>query len=220
MGGPGSGPRKKGEPKKEAAPRRNRHRKTFRQAAGYDDDPPYEPPTFPRELIDQIGVFDDPNAPQTFPRTHDLKYSPELLQHLLNAVLRGISIRIVCDAVGLGERSYFRWRETRPDFDELVVIAEGMYGMQVEEKLHQIGQRDDNVLALIAAANNKLRKYGWGKGDRVDMTLRIEGGIDVNHILADPARRAAASAFEAAMQQDAIEGEIVEPKQLTDGDES
>ncbi len=203
MGGPGSGP-KKGQ-------KRKSHYKSFREAAGYD--PEFVIPTFDRDIIKAIGIFDDADREQTFPHSGNRKYNETMVTHLLDAVLRGIGIRIACDAVGLNERTYYHWIQQRPDFAALVAIAEGKYGEQVEEKLFLIGMRDDNVLALIAAANNKLRKYGWGKDSRTDINIHLEGAVDVNHILSDPARILEANRHEAEMQRledEAIEGEFRE----------
>ena len=198
MGGPGSGPRK-GQKKK------SRY-KSFEEAAGYE--PEFVPPTFDRDIIKAIGVFDDPDAEQTYPRSGNRKYNETMVGHLLDAVLRGIGIRIACDAVGLNERTYYHWIEQRPDFAALVTIAEGKYGSQVEEKLYLIGMRDDNVLALIAAANNKLRKYGWGKDTRTDINIRLEGAVDVTHILSDPQRILEANRHEAELQR--LEDEAID----------
>jgi hypothetical protein len=198
MGGPGSGP-KKGQKKK------SRY-KTFKEVA--DDRPDFVIPTFDRAIIKAIGIFEGPDIHHTYPRSGNRKYTEEMVANLLDAVLRGINIRIACDAVGLNERTYYHWIENRPDFAALVAIAEGKYGSQVEEKLFLIGMRDDNVLALIAAANNKLRKYGWGKDTRTDINIRLEGGVDVTHILSDPSRILEANRHEAELQR--LEDEAVD----------
>jgi hypothetical protein len=199
VGGPGSGP-KKGQKK------RNRY-KSFEEAAGYE--PEFVPPTFDREIIKAIGVFSE-DGNHEFPRSGNRKYKFEMVGHLLDEVVRGVSIRIACDAVGLDTTTYFAWVRNRPDFADLVTIAEGLYATQIEKKLYEIGMRDDNVLALIAAANNKLRKYGWGKDTRTEINIHLEGAADVNHILSDPQRILEANRHEAELQR--LEDEAIEGK--------
>lgn len=205
MGGPGSGPRK-GQPRKKKY-------KSFREAAGYDDTPPFVPPIFPREVIDAVGVFEDEERDQTFPRTGNRKYTKHFVTLILDGIRRGGSIRIICDAVNLNERTYFHWVEQRPDFKALTRMANAQTLQDAETALYRIGIDQDNVLALIAIMNNKGREYGWGKGESIDVNLSIGGGINVQHILLSPEAIEAASRLEAATQQeemDVIEGQFQE----------
>ncbi len=229
MGGPGSGPRKKGEPKKGAAPR-NRHKKkrekTLRESAGYEGEPePYVPRIFPRNLIDEYGVFDDPDRKQTFPRTGSHKYEKELITNILDEMANGASIIAVCDAFGLGERTFHNWMQTRADFKTLVTMAEGMISVLVDKHLIHLGLDWDDTTALIMHQNAHAKRYGYGKSEQLDVNIQVGGTVDVNHLLRSPESRAAISTIEAGLQN-VIEGEIVKPKQLpehldaTPGDES
>lgn len=199
MGGPGSGP-KKGQ-------RKNKY-KTMAEAAGYE--PEYVPPIFPREVIDAVGIFEEDDRDQTFPRTGNRKYTRELVTVILDAVRRGTTIRIICDAIGLNERTYFKWVESRPDFATLTKMANAQTLQEAESSLMRIGIQQDNVLALIAILNNKGRDYGWGRGERGDININLTTGINVQKILLSPEAIEHASALEAATQQEEfIEGEIV-----------
>jgi hypothetical protein len=179
MGGPGSGP-KKGQRSK------NRY-KSFRKAAGYEEEKePYVAPIFPREVIDEIGVFDDPDREQTYPRHGDRSYTKTNVTAILDAILRGVHIRAATGALGINERTYYKWIDSRPDFKSLTDMAKAITASHMMEALNRLAMHDDNVLAMIAWLNNQGRDFDWGKGERVDVNVQITGSVDVQHLLSDP----------------------------------
>lgn len=200
MGGPGSGP-KKGQ-------RRNKN-KTMAESAGYVDE--YVPRVFPRDIIDDIGEFDDPDRDKMGSSGGDRKYTKELVTAILDAILNGVHVRTTTDALGIHERTYYRWIEQKEDFKTLTRMAKARDLAEAMKMLTRLGaqSQNPNVLAIIAKLNNSAREYDWGKQDgKIDMTVRIEGAVDVNHILRDPKLIELENELEARRQQ--IEDGIIE----------
>jgi hypothetical protein len=189
MGGPGSGP-KKGQ-------RRNKYAKSFRDAAGYEED--LQPLIFPRDIIAQHLVLDE----------NDKKYNEKVVTYILDEMSNGASVVAVMDALGIHERTYYRWMETRPDFKTLVTIAEGMMAVRADKQLIHLGIDLNNPVALVMWLNAHGKRYGYGRQDvRIDHNIHLDGAVDVNHILRDPKLIALENELEARRQQ--IEDGIID----------
>jgi hypothetical protein len=143
---------------------------------------------FPRDVIADLFV-PDPRA-----RLYNLKVVTMILDNLVNAA----SLVRAAARAGVAERTVWEWKETREDFKMLIDRADAEFEADVAEQIHAaVGK---NWAAGAVLLERKFPKE-WGRKDRIDHTVQVEGGINIAAVLMTPESIMAASHLETLLQQ-------------------
>jgi hypothetical protein len=182
--------------------------KTLRESAGYKEDT-FVPREFPREIIAEMIQVDEPAVHHSYPRMGDRKYTVERVTAILDAIVNSMPPAQACEIVDIDKRTFYRWKAERPDFLRLVTRAQAYLVKDYTGMIHRAAP--DNWTAAMTFLERQFPDE-FSRKDRVQHVHEGEVGLNIQAILQSAESIAAASALEAALQQEedlALEGEII-----------
>jgi hypothetical protein len=230
MGGPGSGryPRKKkSELEKKLAryPRYQGKGAAARSLSGLLKDNPEELEGMSREDLMKLALDDneDDFQPATFRtitaddidplppqpkggRPH--KFSVARVQIILNAITSGMPADYAAVEAGIDEATFYDWMNRHPLFAALVFEAQAA---RFRHYMTHIAKAAPNNPIAAAIVLERLDPKHFGRKDKVEHTMQVQGGVNIQHILIDPRNIELVSELEQRLQSgDVIEGEARE----------
>lgn len=103
------------------------------------------------------------------------RYTAERVQRIVLAIRMGATFRVACLYGGIGETTFYHWKQTRPEFREAVENAEGVAAIGWLAKIEEAA----NVGTWQAAAWKLERRYPHEYGRTATEVTGRDGGAIV-----------------------------------------
>ncbi len=121
------------------------------------------------------------------------KYTPDVVKRLTDAISMGVPYELACKYAGISEETFSQWRKSKPEFSELVSLAEGGAVVKWMAKIEQAAT--DGTWQAAAWKAERRYPHFFGRTDRVEVTIRqqaealaAELGVPVDEVIREAER--------------------------------
>jgi hypothetical protein len=176
----------------------NMSREELMKLAQDADEDGYRPATFRTVAQDEIDEL--PPQPKG---GHEFKFNLVRVQTILNAIVSGMPNDYAAVEAGIDHTTFYDWMNRFPKFNALVFEAQAARFRVYMTHIAKNAPFNPIAAAIIL---ERLDPKHFGRKDKVEHTVEVTGGVNIQHILIDPRNIELVSELEQRLQS----GEIIE----------
>jgi len=102
-----------------------------------------------------------------------MKYTPQRVNKIKEALEKGLSVTGVCGLVGISRETFYHWIKTKPDFSDMVTEAQALF----EQVLVDIIQT--NARTALQLAERRYREEYRPPGVKITLAPAEGSGLDI-----------------------------------------